>query len=238
MLTYQKMSTRSVDMDPRRIRDHFHQYEINLISELTAEGHSIDDAFQLGHALIDMGFLEAPASTTHHLAIPGGLAEHSMNVGETLCDLVNKTQALVPRSACYIIGLLHDLCKLDIYDFDDTGELVWHPHTQSDAVEEFGAERADWIHGPLSRLRAKRLIETTPIACLNNDRGLKTRVLDAIEFHMGLYDPEMRINDPSDVDAVACASRLRYRFLKACDNDRLVQLTHLADLYATHVIEV
>ena len=57
-------------------------------------------------ALVDIGYLEAPASKGHHLAEPGGLVKHSMRVADHLIE----TRAVSDVSA-YRIGMYHDLVK-------------------------------------------------------------------------------------------------------------------------------
>lgn len=78
--------------------------------------------------LIDNGFFIAPASSKYHLCYEGGLYEHSKNVADTLIkfgkDLNFKWQR---ASSPYIIGLLHDVCKIDQYVFDkDKKQYVWN----------------------------------------------------------------------------------------------------------------
>jgi len=57
-----------------------------------------------------IGFFEAPASKGHHLAVAGGLAEHSVHVADNL--LATKA---VPPVAAYRIGMYHDLVKCLCY---------------------------------------------------------------------------------------------------------------------------
>lgn len=66
--------------------------------------------------LMDKCFFLAPASTKYHGNHEGGLFDHSF---EVTCALVHLTEQLKlqwqnPRSP-YIIGMFHDLCKIDIY---------------------------------------------------------------------------------------------------------------------------
>lgn len=61
-------------------------------------------------ALVDIGYLEAPASKGHHLAEPGGLVKHSMLVADHLIE----TGAVSDVSA-YRIGMYHDLVKCLCY---------------------------------------------------------------------------------------------------------------------------
>lgn len=68
------------------------------------------------------GFFEAPASAGHHLNIPGGLCQHSLNVcraglmiWEGLKTLDAASAGEVRRESVIIATLLHDVCKTDIY---------------------------------------------------------------------------------------------------------------------------
>ena len=66
-------------------------------------------------------FFEAPASTRFHLAYPGGLLEHSLNVYHCLKDYLSRdsvqnTYNLNPgEESIAIVALLHDLCKINVY---------------------------------------------------------------------------------------------------------------------------
>ena len=68
-------------------------------------------------ALIKMGYLDAPASKGHHLAVPGGLAMHSMRV----TDILLETRA-VPEVSAYRIGMYHDLVKCQCYKSLEDGK--------------------------------------------------------------------------------------------------------------------
>ena len=58
-------------------------------------------------------FFTAPASTKHHLAYPGGLVEHSVNVFRELRKVVIDNEPTMEAVA--ICALLHDLCKIGCY---------------------------------------------------------------------------------------------------------------------------
>ena len=67
-------------------------------------------------ALRNMGYFECPASMRHHLACSGGLAIHSANVTRRLCGMTDALGIHWGRSESpYIIGMLHDLVKLENY---------------------------------------------------------------------------------------------------------------------------
>ena len=62
------------------------------------------------------GYFAAPASKGHHLAVPGGLAAHSVNVTERLVELTEKLCVEWPRpQSPYLVGMLHDLVKTKTY---------------------------------------------------------------------------------------------------------------------------
>ena len=69
-----------------------------------------DGADKLLEWLINSDFFIAPASTRHHLAYKGGLVEHSLNVFDNL-----EWDNLETKTIC---GLLHDVCKVNLYKED------------------------------------------------------------------------------------------------------------------------
>jgi hypothetical protein len=74
-----------------------------------------DVARLVNHLESDTDFFEAPASTKHHLARVGGLAEHSLSVYETMVELKGAFELDIPWHQIAITGLLHDLCKANYY---------------------------------------------------------------------------------------------------------------------------
>lgn len=74
----------------------------------------------LGDTIVDMmifkGFCSAPASTKYHGNYDGGLFDHSLAVA---CCLQRYTEKLglkwVKEDSAIRVGILHDLCKVDLY---------------------------------------------------------------------------------------------------------------------------
>jgi len=60
-------------------------------------------------------FYTAPASTQYHLHVKGGLAQHSLNVYYTLCDLCKQMGVEMPNRTKIITTVLHDVNKVDYY---------------------------------------------------------------------------------------------------------------------------
>ncbi len=66
--------------------------------------------------LIDNGFKTAPASTKYHGAYEGGLYEHSSAVTRDLVYMTEKLGLEWQREESpWIVGMFHDLCKIDAY---------------------------------------------------------------------------------------------------------------------------
>ena len=68
-------------------------------------------------------FFEAPDSTKHHGAYPGGLVEHSLNVYrrlrqivsfETYGEITSNLLAEDVEETVAILALLHDVCKVGV----------------------------------------------------------------------------------------------------------------------------
>ncbi len=80
---------------------------IHLLKRVDREG--IDRLLEF---LEKTDFFTAPASTRFHNNFEGGLAEHSLNVYKELKGLTNDEW---PEETIIIIGLLHDICKVNNY---------------------------------------------------------------------------------------------------------------------------
>jgi len=133
--------------------------------ELSKYRHMMGGAVpkNLTEYLIENGFFTAPASTKYHGNYEGGLFDHSLEVTNTLVQLTksNNLKWKHPRSP-YIIGMFHDLCKIDNYikDGDD-----WTYNTA-----------ADTRHGEKSVDLLSRFITLT------------TEEELCIRWHMGAFD--------------------------------------------------
>ena len=66
--------------------------------------------------LVEKGFFTAPASTKYHGSYEGGLFDHSYAVAVALIQLTEKCGLTWMReSSPALIGMFHDLCKIDSY---------------------------------------------------------------------------------------------------------------------------
>lgn len=151
-------------------------------------------------------FYTAPASTRFHNCFEGGLAEHSLNVYHALKEL---TKGKWPEDTIILVGLLHDLCKINLYKVEmrnkkdpETGTWYQEPYYTSD-------DRMPLGHGEKSVMLISEFIKLTK------------EELYAIRWHMGGYEPK------ENYGYVA----------KAFEKYELAVYTHMADIEATYIIE-
>ena len=159
--------------------------------------------------LIDNHFFDMPASVKYHGCHTGGLFEHSLSVTKHLVALTenNDLKWQHPRSP-YIVGMFHDLCKIDQYRACHMeGIPVTTEFTQPSVVWEYNPDMLLRGHGEKSvMLLAQHLTLTEEeIAC--------------IRYHMGAFTPEKEWND----------------YTRAVNLWPNVLWTHHADMLASHV---
>lgn len=91
--------------------------------------------------LSESEFFTAPASTRFHGNYEGGLFDHSFMVMEVLCDLTRHNNLKWQRDGSpFIVGLLHDLCKIDNYIpiIDPTDGSVSYKYNEDTALKGHG----------------------------------------------------------------------------------------------------
>jgi len=86
----------------------------------------ISNAVDIAVILKPDGFFTAPASTKYHGNYEGGLFDHSLQTTKELVDLSlrNCLKWKRPESP-YIVGMFHDLCKMDAYKVDPEKPEGW-----------------------------------------------------------------------------------------------------------------
>lgn len=136
------------------------------------------------------GFYEAPASKGHHGAYKGALFDHSLQVAYELINLTDKLELKWERKESpAIVGMLHDLCKIDAYILVNDEEIV---ETQTLGGEKNKVPIAigqhyEWNrqqlldgHGEKSCILALRYIDLTD------------EELMCIRYHMGAFEGEKK----------------------------------------------
>jgi hypothetical protein len=132
-------------------------------------------------------FFEAPASTRYHLAYPTGLVEHSLNVYKCLKDYLSRetvqnTYKLNPNDeSIAIVALLHDLCKINVYQKsfrnvkDEQGKWQQVPaYDYADKLPYGYGEKSVYIISGFMKLSREEAF--------------------AIRYHMGFSDTEDKNN--------------------------------------------
>lgn len=122
-------------------------------------------------------FTTAPASTKYHGVHTGGLLEHSVNVMYTLCKLTENNHLYWERpESPIIVGLFHDICKVDMYKRKKVGEMYYYSY-------EYNNETLFKGHGNKSVMMLASLIQLTEeeVAC--------------IRYHMGAFTDKEEWND-------------------------------------------
>jgi hypothetical protein len=172
-------------------------------------------------------FFTAPASTKYHGAYPGGLAEHSLNVLDSLMALysfLKKEKYNVPElteDSMIVVALLHDLCKINCYTESYRNEKVYRADgSKHDAGGNFewesvkGYKREPLLamgHGGKS------------IFIIQNFIALSVEEAQAIFWHMGAYD-----TSPYNTwDEMG----------QAYEGNLLAFLLHQADMLSTYILE-
>lgn len=143
--------------------------------------------------LLSSDFFTAPASTKFHSAYEGGLAEHSLKVYNRFLKMIiseygdNYTNVISNESIA-IIGLLHDVCKVNCYKVDyrnvkdENGNWTKQPYYTFDEELPYGhGEKSVYIISSFIKLTREEAI--------------------AINWHMGGFDARVRNGGASLSDA-------------------------------------
>ena len=126
--------------------------------------------------LINSGYFTAPASTKYHGNHEGGLWEHSLCVADELHKLTIHNDLCWERwESPYIVGLFHDLCKVDQYLQNEDGTYSYN-------------EEADRRHAEKSIEILEQFIKLTDEERL------------CIRYHMGAYRTEDWQNHNHEMD--------------------------------------
>ncbi len=164
--------------------------------------------------LLSQGFFLSPASTKYHGNYEGGLYDHSTNVADRLMWMTENLNLQWQRKESpWIVGMFHDLCKIDEYIkvVDEEGQVMMG--TDEVKGEEAHFEYASDVllkgHGDKSIMLLSQFITLTEEEIL------------CIRYHMGAYNRD----DWEGYD-------------KAIRKYPNVLFTHTADMYASKVLEL
>ena len=169
-------------------------------------------------------FFTAPASTKYHCSYPGGLCEHSLNVYNTMTDIIYCNPAFdrYDKNSNIIVGLLHDLNKINFYEETVRNEKVYSKYGKK--TDELG--NFDWVATKsykVKDVKDRKILGTKgSISYLIASQflTLTTEEMMALMYQYSAVDREP-VNDLSDILA-------RYN---------LSVLLHSADIIATYRLE-
>lgn len=194
-------------------------YKEEFVTLLRSTGRDgVDDVIDY---LEEVGFFKAPASAAHHLAVEGGLVQHSVNtcdaalaVWEAMKPLDGSLEYAVKRENVIIASLLHDVCKSNSY------EKSRRKRKDSLGNDEFydGFKAVDSPlpigHGEKSLIM---LLYNTQIEITDEE-------MLAIRWHMGPWG--LNFNSGEEM-----------RLYDAAFSRPLVTIVHAADLLASRIVE-
>lgn len=157
-----------------------------------------------------------PASSSFHLAYPGGLAEHSWNTFIVTNELIDKYGIVVKAETRIICPICHDICKIGAYKYVANKSIKLPDGSWGNGD---GYEKDDSFlpigHGEKS------------VIMLQNFIRLEQEEILAIRFHMGAWEPGIVENNAS----------MNNYYNQARKKTKLVDLLHIADMIASHIIE-
>lgn len=133
--------------------------------------------------LIKNGFFTAPASTKYHSNHEGGLFDHSFEVMGCLMEMTAKLDLEWQRKESpVIVGMFHDLCKMDEYIkvVDEEGQVMM-------GTGEVKGEEAHFVHASDVLLKGhgdKSIMKLASWLQLTEEEIL------CIRYHMGAYEKD------------------------------------------------
>lgn len=155
-------------------------------------------------------FFTCPASTKHHGAYEGGLFDHSLAVTEKLLEMnLNWSRPESP----YIVGMFHDLCKIDQYNtiVDDEG-------TTKFGSDEVTGRNVRFSYNDNCILKGHG---EKSVMLLSQFMILTIEEIYCIRYHMGAYETD----NWKQYDLA----------IRQFEN---VLWTHTADMYASKVLDI
>lgn len=166
-------------------------------------------------------FFTAPASTKYHGNYEGGLFDHSFAVAKFLVQLTedNHLTWKNPRSP-YIVGMFHDLCKIDQYipQYEMRGELEQSP-LNDPKLMKLVKTLCGYEYNPDTLLKGHG---DKSIMLLSQFYTLTDEEIMCIRYHMGAFTDKSEWND----------------YTRAVSQYPNVLWTHQADMLASHVAGV
>ena len=149
------------------------------------------------------GFFTAPASTKYHGNYEGGLFDHSLSVAKHLVGLTERLE--LKWKDCrspYLVGIFHDLCKIDLYR-----------HPVKDTIYIGGKKQSifdelSWEHNPNTLLKGHG---DKSVMLLSQFYKLTEEEVLCIRYHMGAFtdSPSGTITPEPSTSILMCCGRTK-----------------------------
>lgn len=174
-------------------------------------------------------FFTAPASSKYHLAEPGGLVQHSINVYNRLRKfLMDEYGDSCPYDECTIatVALLHDVCKANFYRPGWKNQKTYDPEKVNGSppreVRSDASGRYIWETVPTYEIDDRFVYGhgEKSVYLISKYIWLSDEEAQAIRFHMGAWNSEEARN-----------------YGNACEKNPLVFFLHMADSAASFIDE-
>ena len=189
---------------------------ITLLKSTKRDG--VDDVIE---ELQELGFFDAPASSSFHLNYDGGLVEHSLNVCRVALGIreqmiaMNKNMAeYLPEDSVIIASLLHDVCKADIYK-----KVTKKKKDKFGMIQTKQGFKLDYTNFPLGHG------EKSVIVLLRAGLAMSDYEIMAIRWHMAAWDLPFQSAD------------IKENLNKARDICPLCAVIQTADTLASSILE-
>ena len=157
--------------------------------------------------LVNSDFYTAPASTRFHGSYAGGLANHSLEVYNLLWLKAEQFNFNVSEDTLAICGLLHDVCKINLYVMGKKNVKENGKWSEKDVWEH--RDSFPMGHGEKSVYIINKFFD------LSDEEAL------AIRWHMGFSEPRELWSSLSD----------------AFNKSPLVTALFTSDMEASHILE-
>lgn len=171
--------------------------------------------------LMAYGFFTAPASTKYHGNYEGGLLEHSYMVTKFLLTLTQDNHLIWRKSRSpYIVGMFHDLCKIDQYIPQyEMREKLELSELNDPKPMTFVKTLSGYEYNPDTLLKGHG---DKSVMLLSQFYTLTEEEIMCIRYHMGAFTDKSEWND----------------YTRAIHQYPNVLWTHQADMLASHVAGV
>lgn len=191
----------------------------------------------LAYMLTKTDFFTAPASKRNHMATVGGLCRHSLNVDDALCELMLTPGSLwnqyaidhnITRETIAVVALLHDICKVNFYVDGFKNQKTYDPDKVA-AADKWKRKKDGQGEFIWETVPSYDIDDKFPIGHGEKSLFMISQYIDlsrdeimAIRWHMGFTIPQQEWGTLNN----------------AMDCSPFIIAMHMADLTATHLMEV